>query len=163
MNKSSAQAPEDPPEKQESQENQSENQENQTESQPESRTEFGSTAERVSFVLALAILIGIIGSVGYLWVSDRNQTPPALQVSTGDTEQRQASYYVPFTVTNLGGKTAATVQVIAELRVNNEIVEWGEQTVDFLSREEEAAGAFVFVRNPTEGELIVRVASYSEP
>ncbi len=122
-----------------------------------------STAEQVSFLIALLILFGIIGSVGYLWVRDRNQSPPTLQVLTDSAEQRETSYYVPFTVTNIGGTTAETVQVIAELRVNNEIVEWGEQSIDFLSREEAVTGAFVFLRDPSEGELTVRVASYLIP
>ncbi|EDX83680.1 conserved hypothetical protein TIGR02588 [Synechococcus sp. PCC 7335] len=127
--------------------------------QPDSQ----SLTEQVSFFLALAILLIIVSCVGYLWVSDRTQSPSILEISTRSTEQRQASYYVPFTVTNLGGTTAATVQIIAELRIDNEIVEWGEQTIDFLSRDEEAEGAFVFVRNPSDGELTVRVASYSAP
>ena len=122
-----------------------------------------STAERISFWLALAILAGLIGGVGYLWMSDRNQTPPVLELSTDNTEQRKNHYYLPFTVTNTGGRTASTVQVIAELRVDGEIVEWGEQTVEFLSRKEETSGAFVFVRNPSQGELTVRVASYQTP
>ncbi len=125
--------------------------------------ESRSAAEQISFFIALIILLGIIGSVGYLWVSDRAQSPAVLQISTKSIEQREASYYLPFTVTNLGGQTAATVQVIAELRINNEIVEWGEQTIDFLSQEQEAEGTFIFVRNPDEGELTVRVASYSKP
>ncbi|MGB3786578.1 MAG: TIGR02588 family protein [Phormidesmis sp.] len=125
--------------------------------------ESRSVAEHISFLIALAILLGIVGSVGYLWVSDRAQSPPVLQLSTDSAEQRKASYYLPFSVTNLGGQTAVNVQIIAELRINNEIVESGEQTIDFLSHEEEAEGAFVFVRNPNEGELTVRVASYSEP
>ncbi|MEM8503860.1 MAG: TIGR02588 family protein [Cyanobacteria bacterium P01_D01_bin.1] len=127
--------------------------------QPESR----STAERVSFLIALTILLGIIVSVGYLWVSDRNQTPPVLEISTDSIEQRKSSYYVPFAITNLGGKTAATVQIVAELRIDNEIVESSEQTIDFLSREEEAEGAFIFTRNPSEGELTVKVTSYLDP
>lgn len=127
--------------------------------EPDSR----SVAEQVSFSLALAILLIVVSCVGYLWVSDRTQSPSILEISTHSTEQRQTNYYVPFTVTNLGGTTATTVQVIAELRVDSEIIEWGEQTIDFLSRDEEAEGAFVFVRNPSEGELTVRVASYSAP
>ncbi|MGB3672219.1 MAG: TIGR02588 family protein [Phormidesmis sp.] len=137
--------------------------ENQPKDQLENQSESRSAAERVSFFVALAILLGIVSGVGYLWVSDRNQSLPVLKVSTSRTEQRQADYYVPFTVTNLGGKTAATVQVTAELRINSEVVESGEQIIDFLSREEEATGAFIFVRNPNEGELTIRVASYSEP
>ena len=122
-----------------------------------------SVAERISFFIALAILLSIVSSVGYLWVSDRTQSAPTIQISTDSAEQRKTSYYLPFTVTNLGGQTATNVQVIAELRIDNEIVESGEQTIDFLSHEEEAEGAFVFDRNPSAGELTVRVASYSVP
>jgi len=122
-----------------------------------------STSEQVSFLIALLILFGIIGSVGYLWVRDRNQSLPVLEISVDSAEQRETSYYVPFTVINFGGKTAATVQVIAELRIGSETVESGEQTINFLSREEEVSGTFVFTRDPGEGELTVRVASYLNP
>ncbi len=112
--------------------------------------------------MAAAIVLAIFGGVGYLWTRDRNQDPPILQVTT-EIEQRQGQYYVPFTVTNAGGKTAATVQVMAELWVDGELVEWGEQQFDFLSSQEEAEGSFIFVRNPEEGELTVRVAGYQAP
>ena len=127
------------------------------------KSDSRSMAERISFLIALMILLGIVSCIGYLWVSSRTQSPSILEISTRSAEQRQTNYYVPFTVTNLGGATATTVQIIAELRVANEVVEWGEQTIDFLSRDEEAEGAFVFVRDPSDGELTVRVASYSEP
>lgn len=121
-----------------------------------------SMAEQISFAIASALLVAILGTVGYLWVSDRNQDPPALEVSS-HLEQRQGKYYVPFTVTNTGGETATAVQVIAELRVNSEVVEWGEQEIEFLSRQEEAKGAFIFIRDPRAGELTVRVAGYAMP
>ncbi len=127
------------------------------------KTDSGSMAERISFLLALVIVLAVLGGVAYLWVRDRNQDPPVLQVSTSATEQREAYYYVPFTVKNAGGETAASVQIMAELRVSGEIVEWGEQTVDFISFQEEASGAFIFTRDPSAGELMVRVASYSRP
>lgn len=121
-----------------------------------------SVAEQISFAIALVLLVGILGLVGYLWWSDRNQEPPILEISSS-LEQRQSKYYIPFIVTNQGGETATTVQVIAELRVDGEIVEWGEQRIDFLSRKEEAEGAFIFLRDPSAGELTVRVASYTLP
>lgn len=124
-----------------------------------SRSDF---IEQVSFALSLVVLLAVLGGARYLWVCDRNPDPPTLEISS-DVEQRQGKYYVPFTVTNIGEETAATVQVVAELRVDGELVEWGAQEIDFLSRKEEAEGSFIFVRNPTEGELVVRVASYSRP
>lgn len=121
-------------------------------------------------MLASAILVGVLATVGYLWVRDRDQQPPILAVvlagnSEGEpsVEQRQGQYYVPFTVTNKGGETAAAVQIIAELRVDGTLTEWGDQQIDFLSSQETASGAFIFTRDPGVGELIVRVASYKQP
>jgi len=70
---------------------------------------------------------------------------------------------VPFTVTNTGGETAESVQIIAELRVNGEVLESGDQQIDFLSSGETQEGAFIFSRNPTQGQLIVRSSSYKLP
>jgi uncharacterized protein (TIGR02588 family) len=121
-----------------------------------------SPAEWVSFAIASAVLLGALGTVGYLSLRDRNQQPPLLEI-TSSVEQRQDKYYVPFTVANSGGETAEAVQVIAELRINGELAEWGDQQIDFLSSQEETKGAFVFTQDPQAGELTVRVASYLEP
>jgi len=72
-------------------------------------------------------------------------------------------FYVPFAVTNTGGGTAASVQVIAELRFQGKVEATGEQQFDFLSNGETEKGAFVFNRNPRDGELILRVTSYKLP
>ena len=121
-----------------------------------------SPAEWISFLIASAILISVLGTVVYLWVRDRNSQPPELAV-TSTIETRQGNYYVPFTVTNSGDETAAAVQIIAELRVDGVVIEWGEQTIDFLSSQEEKKGAFIFTHEPHPNELTVRTASYQEP
>lgn len=66
-------------------------------------------------------------------------------------------------VTNIGGMTAESVQVIGELRVAGSVQEQGEQQIDFLSADEQAEEAFIFSRAPTSGEIAVRVASYKVP
>ncbi len=119
-------------------------------------------AERISFLIASAILVSVLGTVVYLWVRDRNSQPPLLEI-TSTIETRQGKYYVPFTVVNTGDETAAAVQVIAELRINGVVVEWREQTIDFLSSQEEKEGAFIFMREPRSNELTVRTASYQVP
>ena len=126
------------------------------------RSPSQSSAERVSFFISLALVMGVLSAVGYLWVRDRNQLPPVLEIET-QIESRQGKYYVPFTVTNAGGETVEAVQIIAELRVDGVLTEWGDQQIDCLSRKVEAEGAFVFLRNPNEGTLTVRVASYKLP
>jgi uncharacterized protein (TIGR02588 family) len=121
-----------------------------------------STAEWTTFSIALLILATLIGLVIYKWVSQKDQ-PPLLAV-TPKTEIRQApgQFYVPFSITNTGGATAESVQVIAELSINGE-VESGEQQIDFLASGEKQEGAFVFSRDPRQGKMIIRVASYKLP
>lgn len=121
-----------------------------------------STAEWTTFSIALLILATLIGLVIYKWVTQKDQ-PPLLAV-TPETEIRQApgQFYVPFSITNTGGATAESVQVIAELSINGE-VESGEQQIDFLASGEKQEGAFVFSRDPHQGKLVIRVASYKLP
>ena len=128
----------------------------------EKSAESRSVAEKVSFLLSSILLLVVLVGTVYLWVRDRNREPPMLEV-TSRLEQRQGKFYVPFTVVNEGGKTVTTVQVVAELRIDGELVEWADQSIDFLSREEEAEGAFIFIEDPRVGELTVRVASYAMP
>jgi uncharacterized protein (TIGR02588 family) len=123
-----------------------------------------SLAEWVSFAIATCILALLVGLVLYDWATQKNQ-PPVLSVTPKEREIRQAQdqFYVPFEITNTGGETAESVQIIAELSVNGKVEESGEQQIDFLSGGEKEEGAFVFTRNPQDGELIVRVASYKLP
>lgn len=122
-----------------------------------------SLAEWVSFAIAATIIASVIGLVGYIWATGDTQ-PPVLDAEiTPEVREAGGQFYIPFSVTNSGGGTADSVQVIAELRVNGEVVETGEQQFDFLSGGEKAEGAFVFRRNPAQGDLSLRVASYRLP
>lgn len=127
------------------------------------RRGFRVAAEAITFTIASLIVALLIGLILFLWVTQDSQ-PPALSVTMESAvRQVQGKYYVPFIVTNAGGGTAASVQVVGELRVNGEVAESGEQEVDFLSSGEKAEGAFIFDRNPTEAELSIRVTSYKLP
>ncbi len=122
-----------------------------------------SPAEWTTFSIALLILAAVVGLVIYKWLTQKNQ-PPVLSVSaSSEIREAPGQFYVPFSITNTGGETVESVQVIAELTINGEVEESGEQQMDFLASGEKEEGAFVFSRDPREGELSVRVASYKLP
>lgn len=122
-----------------------------------------SRAEWTTFSIALFILAVIVGLVLYKWLTQKNQ-PPVLSITRqSDIREAPGQFYVPFSVTNTGGETAESVQVMAELRINGEVEEAGEQQIDFLASGEKEEGAFVFSRDPRQGELVIRVASYKLP
>ncbi|MCM1984631.1 TIGR02588 family protein [Lyngbya confervoides] len=127
-----------------------------------------STAEWISLGFSSLILSLVVGLVIHLWVSDRQQQPPILEILQAaeirSVKTRAATqYYVPFVVVNHGGETAEAVQVIAELQRDGILLESGEQTIDFLSRQEKAEGAFIFSSDPQLATLKLRVASYRKP
>lgn len=122
-----------------------------------------SPAEWITFIVASLILAMIVGLVGYTWYHEDSQ-PPVIAVSNKDKiRQSNGQYYVLFEVVNNGGETAESVQITAELKVDGKVVETGEQQIDFLSSGEQEEGAFVFTKNPRQGELTIRVASYKLP
>ena len=122
-----------------------------------------SLPEKVSFVVSLSIVGIIIALVCYTWITG-DSNPAILSVTTEPPiRQVNQQYYVPFTITNSGGETAEAVEIIAKLSFKDRLVETGRQEIDFLSRQEKRSGEFVFSRNPQQGKLDIRVASYKLP
>ncbi len=122
-----------------------------------------SLAEWVTFAIASFILAAIIGLVLYNWLT-KKQEPPIISVTRNAAiREEKGQFYVPFEVANTGGETAESVQIIAELRVNGEVLESGDLQIDFLSSGETKEGAFIFSRHPSQGELIVRSSNYKLP
>ncbi len=120
-------------------------------------------AEWVTFVVASAILLGLVALICVEWQTNQNR-PPAFSVAVSEAVRvTDGRYYVPFAITNTGGRIARMVQVTAELDIPGEDEETGEQQIDFLSGHETKAGSFVFSHDPHEGDLVVRVASYRLP
>ncbi|MEM6401361.1 MAG: TIGR02588 family protein [Cyanobacteria bacterium P01_D01_bin.116] len=139
---------------------------NQPQNQPQENQQLQkrTMAEWVTFSVASSILIAVVGLVSFTWIKQPAQKPPLLIVTSNKPQRNiKEQYYIYFEVVNKGEETAASVQVIAELRINGKIEETGEQQIEFLSRGEKETGAFIFSQNPEKGELILRVASYKSP
>ncbi len=121
-----------------------------------------SLAEWVTLSVATLVLFGLIGLVLYDWQVNQKR-PPAFRVEVTESARvTDGHYYVPFSIVNTGGRIARTVQVTAELQLD-EATETGEQQIDFLSGSERKRGSFVFNHNPQDGALMIRVASYRLP
>ena len=122
-----------------------------------------SAAEWVTFIVASIILLGLVVLICFEWQTTQNR-PPAFSVAVSEAVRvTDGRYYVPFAITNTGGRIARMVQVTAELDIAGADEENGEQQIDFLSGHETKAGSFVFSHDPQEGDLVVRVASYRLP
>lgn len=122
-----------------------------------------SFAEWITAAIAFTIVLLVAGLVVYDWITTP-ALPPTISIrQAGEIRAANNQFYVPFEVENSGGTTAESVQVRAELAIDGQVVEDGEQTIDFLAGAETQNGAFVFRRDPAQGELTLRIASYQEP
>ncbi len=122
-----------------------------------------SPAEWITLALSSLVLAILVGLVIYDWQLTKN-LPPAFRIEVNEPARfAEGHYYVPFYLRNTGGRIARTVQVLADLRLADGTNETGEQQFDFLSGNERKSGGFVFEHNPTEGDLVIRVASFGLP
>lgn len=127
------------------------------------KTSRRSVAEKVSFAISLIILGFILALLVYSWITENGQ-PPLLEAKIdGKIYQENLQFYVPFVVTNEGGKTAESVEITAQLTLSEEEMETGSQQIDYLSAGEKQSGAFIFSTDPSLGKLQLRVASFKLP
>jgi len=117
----------------------------------------------VSFAVASVIVLALVGLLMVRWV-DGPLDPPAFEVLTdGGARTDRGQHFVVAKVENTGDETAENVEVVAELTLDGELVEEGQQMIDFLSGGEVEEITFVFVEDPRRGHVDVRVVSYGVP
>lgn len=118
-----------------------------------------STAERVTFSVACAVLAVVIAAIASLGVGGPGDAP-AFTVSSLGTREVGGRFHVRASVENEGDQTAENVQVVANLKLAAGDPEEAEQVIDFLSGGDEEEVEFVFARNPSAGELDIEVRSF---
>lgn len=122
------------------------------------------TAERITMIISIAILAGVVGLAG--WASfATGDSPPVIDVDVNmeDMRETDSGFYVPIIITNNGGFTAQSVIVTGELVTDEPEPETAEVTIDFLAAGESETAALVFSTNPNDGELSVAPTSYLQP
>lgn len=117
-------------------------------------------AEWTTLGISLAVLVGVFALVA---IQLRN--PDAAPVPTARVKQVRAvgdRFHVDVEVTNEGDRTAANVQVNAEIQGIDGAIS-GDQTIDFLPGGGEQQLTFIFDDDPTTHELEVRVTGFTNP
>ncbi|HIK30798.1 MAG TPA: TIGR02588 family protein [Oscillatoriales cyanobacterium M59_W2019_021] len=120
-------------------------------------------AEKVTFVFSVLVVSILVSLVLIVWIF-KGERPPVLEIArNGEIRAVNGQFYVPFVLTNEGGENVENVQVVGDLEIDGKTEESGEQSMDFLSAGEREEGAFIFHRNPEDGRVMLRVASYKVP
>jgi uncharacterized protein (TIGR02588 family) len=123
-----------------------------------------SPAEWVSFGISLAVLLIVVGLLGYEHFT-RGSAPPALAVQPRLQEVRHEGdrYYLPVEVMNTGDGTAGDVLVEVTLAAPGQDEEQAEFTILFLAGGQRTTGTVILQGDPTQGDLQAEVHSYTTP
>lgn len=120
-----------------------------------------SSAERVTFAVACFVLGLVVVLILGEAVAGSTAARPAAEV-TRIERQPDGRFFVAVEVGNLGGDTAAEVQVTAALELGGRTTQ-ADQTIDFLAGHETRDLVFVFDDDPEDGDLVVAVSGFAVP
>lgn len=123
-----------------------------------------SVAEWTTLGISVAILLVVIGLVGYQQLFGASQ-PAAIEVTPRLQQVRQegGAYYLPVEVTNKGDKTAEDVRIEVSLSPDGRQKTSSELRTMFLAGHETSRGTVVFGEDPRRGALTTEVISYLQP
>ena len=123
-----------------------------------------SLAEWVTLAISVAIVLGLLGLVTYLYLDD-GLTSAVIEVTPliGETRESGARFYVPVEIENTGGKTVEQLLVTVSLTLPNGSTEDAQFTVDFLAGGASQGAVASFSEDPREHEVGVSAVSYVEP
>lgn len=127
-------------------------------------SESRSIAERTTLAISASVILAFLGVI--IWLEVNSNGKPAIIAVEPQTEQvrhDETGYYLSVIVRNDGSQTVEDVRIQASLTTADGATEIREFGIDFLVRDETAAGMFVFTQDPTEGDLVVTAASYRVP
>lgn len=121
------------------------------------------TAEWVSLLISVAIVLVLVGGLVYQ-IFARGNEPPTIEVVPLMEEVRQEgeSYYLPLDITNNGDKTAENIEVMLSLDTGEGDPETMQFQVQFLDGGETENQTVIFQNDPSEGEL-THTASFHLP
>lgn len=129
-----------------------------------SRQEGRTVAEWTTLAISIAILLGIVGLITWLYQRGAEELPLIVAEAKLDRlRQEESGYYLPVEVVNEGDKTVEDVVIEAELDTGSGEPATAEIIVGFLAGGERVEGVFVFDEDPSSGELTVRAVSYLDP
>lgn len=93
----------------------------------------------------------------------RSPSPPDLDVRSDSVVSVGAGHLVAVTVSNGGGRTAASVQLRGELLRGDTVLETSQASIDYVPVGAHRGAGLQFARDPELYVVRIRVVGYEEP
>lgn len=109
--------------------------------------------------LLVAVLFAYLGwQAAFL-----EETPPRIEITVESIEPQGQSFLVLFVARNLGGSTAAALEIKGEIRQGERTIEESRATIDFLPAHSARRGGLLFREDPRQAALTLGAEGYAEP
>jgi uncharacterized protein (TIGR02588 family) len=116
------------------------------------------------FAVGLLLTLGTVGVLVKEAASQRDRTPPDIEVRLGAAERRAGGYAVPITIENRGDDTAEGVHIEATLKPPGDgKEETSDFEVQYLPGHSTRQGWVTFSSDPAAGDLAARPLGYEKP
>jgi uncharacterized protein (TIGR02588 family) len=117
--------------------------------------------EWVAAAISALIVIGVLTVL--IRGAAAGETGPDIVLRVDSVARGTTGYHVMFSAENRGTRTAAALDISAELRDGDVIVESSTATIDYLPGESQRGGGLFFERDPRSLRLVLRPLGYQEP
>jgi uncharacterized protein (TIGR02588 family) len=117
--------------------------------------------EWVAAAISALIVIGVLTVL--IRGAAAGETGPDIVLRVDSVARGTTGYHVMFSAENRGTRTAAALDIGAELRDGDVIVESSTATIDYLPGESQRGGGLFFERDPRSLRLVLRPLGYQEP
>jgi len=133
-----------------------------TQNEVERKHNATSTWEWVVAAVGLLLVVGSIAFMIYegIW---GDHSPPAVRIQLDSIAETENGYLVRFRASNSGGSTAEGLTIEGQLSRDDQNIETGETTLDYLPSHSERKGGLFFKQDPRQFELKMRALGYEEP
>lgn len=131
---------------------------------PTSRSKRGtSLLEWVSALIGALLTIAILAFISREALDRSAAAPPLLEVQPLSIVQSGDFHMVEVRISNLSGRTAASVDILGELKTGEQVVEESTVTVTYVPGHSERKAGLIFTRDPRKFQLQARATGYEEP
>jgi uncharacterized protein (TIGR02588 family) len=117
--------------------------------------------EWVAAAISAVIVIGVLAVL--IRGAAAGETGPDIVLRVDSVVRGTSGYHVVFTAENRGTRTAAALNIGAELWAGDVMVESSTSTIDYLPGESQRGGGLFFEHDPQTLRLVLRPLGYEEP
>lgn len=113
--------------------------------------------------VGVVLLFALLGTIGYDAVSGASQEVPEIVVEAGGSKKIASGHVVAFRAVNLGGGTAAAVEIEGQLLDGERVIETSSATIDYLPGHGSAEGGLFYLHDPRGLIVQARPLGYQAP